>query len=41
MVVGPVVNAVWVPDHYEDRPVIDALGNVLRYERVFVPGHWE
>lgn len=41
VVVGPVANAVWVPDHYEDKPVLDALGNVLRYERVFVPGHWE
>ena len=31
----------WVEPVYEDRPVFDAAGNVIRYERVLVaPGYW-
>lgn len=36
-----VVNSVWIPGHYEDRPILDAFGRVVSYQRIWIPGYWQ
>lgn len=36
------VNPIWIAPLYEQRPIYNAFGHVIRYERVVVrPGYWQ